>query len=136
MGRDAPDCRGRLRTDKDGKYSFKAIVPVAYPIPEDVSQLQDHLAFEDLISFDPQGPVGDLLRGLGRHNMRPNHLHFIVHATGYHTLVTAIYPEGDAYLASDAVFGVKKSLVVVSYLILILSRNRNSEHVLLGISRY
>ncbi|KAF7980543.1 hypothetical protein HWV62_37685 [Athelia sp. TMB] len=91
--RDGPDCRGRLRTDKDGKYSFKAVVPVAYPIPGD-------------------GPVGDLLKVMGRHNMRPNHLHLKVQAPGYHTLVTALYPEGDSYLASDPVFGVKKSLVV------------------------
>lgn len=35
--RDAPDCRGRLRTDKDGRYSYRAVVPVAYPIPGDVS---------------------------------------------------------------------------------------------------
>jgi hypothetical protein len=71
-----------------------AIVPVAYPIPGD-------------------GPVGDLLVQLGRHNMRPNHLHLMVTADGYAPLTTALYPEGDVYLASDAVFGVKKSLVVV-----------------------
>jgi len=91
--RDGPDCRGRFRTDKDGKYSFKGVVPVAYPIPGD-------------------GPVGDLLEVLGRHNMRPNHLHLMIQAAGYHTLVTALYPEGDSYLSSDPVFGVKKSLVV------------------------
>jgi len=91
--RDGPDCRGRFRTDKDGKYSFKAVVPVAYPIPGD-------------------GPVGELLKIFGRHNMRPNHLHLMIQAKGYRTLVTALYPEGDSYLASDPVFGVKKSLVV------------------------
>jgi len=91
--RDVPDCRGRLRTDKDGKYSYRAVVPVAYRIPGD-------------------GPVGELLVRLQRHNMRPNHLHLVVEAPGYHKLVTALYPEGDKYLASDAVFGVKKSLVV------------------------
>ena len=46
--------------------------------------------------------------------MRPNHLHLMIEAPGYHKLITAVYPEGDEWLASDAVFGVKKSLVVVS----------------------
>ena len=32
-----PDCRGRLVTDKGGKYGYRAVVPVAYAIPEDVS---------------------------------------------------------------------------------------------------
>jgi len=92
-GREKPDCRGRLRTDKDGKYGYRAVVPVAYPIPGD-------------------GPVGELLLTLNRHNMRPNHLHLMIEAPGYQTLTTALYPEGDGWLSSDAVFGVKKSLVV------------------------
>jgi protocatechuate 3,4-dioxygenase beta subunit len=61
-----------------------------------------------------QGPVGDLLQTIGRHNIRPNHLHMMIDAPGFRKLTTALYPEGDAYLASDPVFGVKKSLVVVS----------------------
>ena len=64
-----------------------------------------------------QGPVGELLAALGRHNMRPNHLHLMVEAPGHQKLVTSLYPEGDEWLASDAVFGVKKSLVVVSFLL-------------------
>ncbi|KZT01219.1 aromatic compound dioxygenase [Laetiporus sulphureus 93-53] len=91
--RDKPDCRGRLKTDKDGRYEYRAVVPVAYPIPGD-------------------GPVGEMLLKLQRHNMRPNHLHLMIEAPGYNTLTTALYPEGDQYLSSDAVFGVKKSLVV------------------------
>ncbi|OSX60822.1 hypothetical protein POSPLADRAFT_1040249 [Postia placenta MAD-698-R-SB12] len=91
--RDKPDCRGRLRTDKDGKYGYRAVVPVAYPIPGD-------------------GPVGAMVVKLGRHNMRPNHLHMMIEAPGFNKLTTALYPEGDQWLSSDAVFGVKKSLVV------------------------
>lgn len=93
--RTVADCRGRLRSDSEGKYGYRAVVPVPYPIPGD-------------------GPVGELLLTLGRHNMRPNHLHLMVEAPGYRKLTTALYPEGDAYLTSDSVFGVKKSLVVVS----------------------
>jgi len=88
-----PDCRGRLRSRDDGTYAYRAIVPVAYPIPGD-------------------GPVGDLLKALGRHNFRPAHLHVMIEAPGYETLVTALYPEGDKFLKSDAVFGVKKTLIV------------------------
>ena len=58
--------------------------------------------------------MGELLLTLGRHNLRPSHLHMMIDAPGFHKLTTALYPEGDAILASDAVFGVKKSLVVVS----------------------
>ncbi|OJA14964.1 hypothetical protein AZE42_03216 [Rhizopogon vesiculosus] len=91
--RSHPDCRGRLRSDDDGRFGYRAVVPVAYPVPGD-------------------GPVGELLLLLGRHNMRPNHLHITVEAPGFHKLVTALYPEGCDYIVSDCVFGVKKSLVV------------------------
>ncbi|KAG9016060.1 hypothetical protein FRB90_003687 [Tulasnella sp. 427] len=91
--RQEPDCRGRLRSQEDGSYAFRGIVPVAYPIPGD-------------------GPVGDLLKSLGRHNYRPAHLHIMIEAPGFETLVTALYPRGDKYLKSDAVFGVKTSLIV------------------------
>jgi len=93
LNRDKPDCRGRLKSDEEGRFQFRAVVPVAYPIPGD-------------------GPVGQLLIKMKRHNMRPAHLHMMVEAKGYETLVTSFYPEGDDWLASDAVFGVKKSLVV------------------------
>ena len=83
-----------MRTDADGRFGYRAIVPVAYPIPGD-------------------GPVGELLIRLGRHNMRPNHIHMMLEAPGYKKLVTSLYPSGDKYLFSDAVFGVKKSLIVV-----------------------
>jgi protocatechuate 3,4-dioxygenase beta subunit len=37
--RDHPDCRGRLRSDSEGRYGYRAVVPVAYPIPGDVRNL-------------------------------------------------------------------------------------------------
>ena len=58
--------------------------------------------------------MAELLLALGRHNVRPSHLHMMIDAPGFHKLTTALYPEGDAYLSSDVVFGVRKSLVVVS----------------------
>ncbi|KIJ40900.1 hypothetical protein M422DRAFT_60522 [Sphaerobolus stellatus SS14] len=91
--RQGPDCRGRLKSDAEGRYQYRAVVPVSYPIPGD-------------------GPVGTLLELVHRHNNRPSHLHMMVEKKGYHKLVTALYPEGDPYLTSDTVYGVKKSLVV------------------------
>jgi protocatechuate 3,4-dioxygenase beta subunit len=84
--------RGKFLTDADGKYWFRSVKPAAYPIPDD-------------------GPVGDLLRVTGRHPMRPAHIHFMINADGYERLITHIFVEGDEYLDSDAVFGVKNSLV-------------------------
>ena len=85
--------RGWLRSGPDGEYRFWSLRPTPYPIPDD-------------------GPVGDLLAATGRGPMRPAHLHFKVTAPGYRTLVTHIFVAGDPHLASDAVFGVKDSLVV------------------------
>lgn len=85
--------RAHLFTDEDGGYGFWGVAPTPYPIPYD-------------------GPVGDLLTAAGRGPMRPAHLHFMVTAPGYRRLVTHIFVRGDTYQHSDAVFGVKESLVV------------------------
>lgn len=85
--------RAKLHTDGQGRYAFRTIKPVSYPIPTD-------------------GPVGKMLLELARHPYRPAHIHFMLTAPGYEKLVTHIFPAGDPYLDSDAVFGVKDSLVV------------------------
>jgi protocatechuate 3,4-dioxygenase beta subunit len=85
--------RGTFSTDERGEYEFRTILPVSYPIPSD-------------------GPAGQLLQGLGRHPFRPAHVHFMISAPGYRKLVTHLFLKGDKYLESDAVFGVKPSLVV------------------------
>jgi hydroxyquinol 1,2-dioxygenase len=85
--------RGHLYTDEDGSYRFWAIEPTPYPIPHD-------------------GPVGRLLAATGRSPMRASHLHFMVEASGYRTLVTHIFVRGDEQLNSDSVFGVRDSLVM------------------------
>lgn len=84
--------RGVFVTGPDGRYWFQGIKPVSYPIPDD-------------------GPVGQLLGRLGRHPYRPAHMHFIISRDGYDTIVTHTFVDGDAYLQSDAVFGVKQSLI-------------------------
>ncbi|UDM52791.1 intradiol ring-cleavage dioxygenase [Cupriavidus sp. MP-37] len=85
--------RGRYRTDADGYYAIRTIVPVSYPVPTD-------------------GPVGRMLNATGRHPWRPAHLHFMIDAPGHRKLVTHLFNQGDPYLDSDAVFGVKPSLQV------------------------
>ncbi|HXB46414.1 MAG TPA: redoxin domain-containing protein [Streptosporangiaceae bacterium] len=85
--------RGRFRSAADGSYDLWTVKPVSYPIPDD-------------------GPVGELLAVTGRHNMRPAHFHVIASADGYQSVVTELYTDDDPYLGSDAVFGVKPSLVV------------------------
>jgi catechol 1,2-dioxygenase len=84
--------RGLFRTDADGRYWFRSVVPRYYAIPDD-------------------GPVGQLLGATGRHPYRPAHLHFIVTAPGYRPVTTHVFPAESPYLDSDAVFGVKDSLV-------------------------
>ena len=84
--------RGRLHTDGEGRYRFWSVKPEPYPIPYD-------------------GPVGDLLRAAGRSPMRPAHVHFMVQADGHATLITHVFAEGDEYLDTDAVFGVKETLI-------------------------
>ncbi|MFC5695839.1 intradiol ring-cleavage dioxygenase [Pseudomonas sp. GCM10022186] len=86
--------RGRYRTDEEGRFAIRTIVPVSYPIPTD-------------------GPVGRLLQASDRHPWRPAHLHFMVMGEGRRTLVTHLFNHDDPYLESDVVFGVKDSLKVV-----------------------
>ncbi|KAI0448116.1 Intradiol ring-cleavage dioxygenase [Xylaria telfairii] len=92
---DQPDMnlRGRFRTDQDGRYEMYALRPTAYPIP-----------------FD--GPAGRLLNLLDRHPYRPAHIHFIVTAEGHRSLVTQVFDNEDKYTSDDAVFAVKKELLV------------------------
>jgi len=84
--------RGHLFSDEEGRFRFWSVRPEAYPIPDD-------------------GPVGELLEATNRGPMRPAHVHFMVEAPGYEKLTTHVFEDGDEHLDSDAVFGVKDSLV-------------------------
>ncbi len=90
---DGTNLRARFRSGADGGFSFRCVKPESYPVPHD-------------------GPVGKMLVATGRHPMRPGHLHFMIEAPGYDKLVTHLFVKGDEYLDSDAVFGVKRSLIV------------------------
>jgi hydroxyquinol 1,2-dioxygenase len=85
--------RGLFRADEQGRYWFRTVVPSHYPIPTD-------------------GPVGCLLAATGRHPYRPAHVHFIVSAEGYDEVTTHAFVAGGPYIDSDAVFAVKKGLLV------------------------
>jgi hydroxyquinol 1,2-dioxygenase len=84
--------RALLSTDEDGRFWYRSITPRYYPVPTD-------------------GPCGEILRGAHRSPMRPEHIHFWLHADGYQPLITMLFRDGDPYLNNDAVFGVKRSLV-------------------------
>jgi len=87
-----PSLRARFITDDDGRFAFRTILPCSYPIPID-------------------GPVGELILASQRHPMRPAHVHFLVDAPGYEPLITHVFIEGDRYLETDVVFGVKDDLI-------------------------
>jgi hydroxyquinol 1,2-dioxygenase len=84
--------RGRLITGPDGTFYCFTARPSPYPVPND-------------------GPVGKMLEAQGRHPFRPEHVHFMIQAPGYRTLVTHIFAADGQYLDSDVVFGVKNSLI-------------------------
>jgi len=90
---DRMQVRGRFRTDTAGRYAFRTVKPIGYSVPTD-------------------GPVGVMLDRMRRHAMRPAHVHFMIQASGYEPLITHLFVAGDRYLDSDAVFGVKSSLIV------------------------
>jgi hydroxyquinol 1,2-dioxygenase len=84
--------RGVFRSDAQGRVRFRSVAPTAYPVPTD-------------------GPVGRLLQATGRHPWRPAHIHFRIRAEGFAPLITHLFRDGDEYLDSDVVFGVRSSLI-------------------------
>jgi len=84
--------RGKFTTDAEGKISFRSLKPIGYPIPIN-------------------GPVGDLLREQGRHNLRPAHIHFLIFKPGYKTQFSQVYSSDDPNVETDVQFGVWRSLI-------------------------
>ena len=85
--------RGRFVTDAEGLFRFRSIRPAGYPIPID-------------------GPVGQLLAAQERHNLRPAHLHAMIHKAGFKTIASQLYSDDDPVLETDVQFGVTRALVV------------------------
>jgi|KBSMisStandDraft_5_1062788.scaffolds.fasta_scaffold03074_6 catechol 1,2-dioxygenase len=88
----AGNLRGVFTSDQHGAYWLRTVKPHCYEIPKD-------------------GPVGKLLEQLGRHPMRAAHIHFIVRASGFESVITQVFDPDCPYLEEDAVFGVKRSLI-------------------------
>jgi hydroxyquinol 1,2-dioxygenase len=84
--------RATLITDIDGRFGCRSVLPKSYPIPMD-------------------GPVGRMMRATRRSPMRPAHIHFAIQKVGFDPLVTHVFVEGDEFLESDAVFGVRSSCI-------------------------
>ncbi|ALL67746.1 3'-RNA processing protein [Paraburkholderia caribensis MBA4] len=84
--------RRSVRTDENGTYSFRSVVPIGYSVP-------------------PEGKTQQLLDLLGRHGHRPAHIHFFVSAPGFRKLTTQINIEGDPYLWDDFAFATREGLV-------------------------
>lgn len=85
--------RAHIFSDAEGNYRFWGLTPTPYPIPYD-------------------GPVGKMLEAVSRSPYRASHLHFMVTAPEFRTLVTHIFVRGDELLERDSVFGVKESLIM------------------------
>ena len=84
--------RGTFTTGPDGGFSFRSVKPSGYPVPVD-------------------GPVGALLRAQARHNLRPAHIHFLVHKPGFKTIASQVYDSEDPHLETDSQFGVTNALI-------------------------
>jgi catechol 1,2-dioxygenase len=84
--------RGTFVTNAQGHVGFRSVKPAGYPIPV-------------------SGPVGDLLRAQGRHNMRPAHIHFLIHKAGFKTQFSQVYSSDDPHLETDVQFGVTQALI-------------------------
>jgi catechol 1,2-dioxygenase len=85
--------RGRLRTNEDGSFEVRTILPPPYEIPKD-------------------GPTGHVLSGLGRHFFRPAHLHLKVRAPDREELTSQLYFAGGDYLHNDVANAVRDGLVL------------------------
>ena len=85
--------RRRIRTDADGRYAFRSIVPAGYGCP-------------------PGGATLTLLDRLGRHGQRPAHIHFFISAPGCRHLTTQVNLSDDAYLHDDFAYATREHLIV------------------------
>ncbi|MGN7715143.1 dioxygenase family protein [Agrobacterium radiobacter] len=83
--------RGKFMTDERGRFWFRTVKMVGYPIPVD-------------------GVVGRLLKAQGRHPYRPAHLHALIFKHRYKTLISQVFDPSDPNIESDVQFGVTAAL--------------------------
>ena len=82
--------RGKFTTDADGRFAFRSVMMVGYPIPTD-------------------GVVGRLLKAQSRHPYRPAHLHALIFKPGFKVLISQVYDPNDPHIDSDVQFGVTQA---------------------------
>jgi len=85
--------RGQVRTDEEGRYEIRTVIPGPYTIPLD-------------------GPTGKMTAAAGWSPWRPAHVHLIVSAENYEPLVTQLFIDTSDYLDSDVASAVKDQLIV------------------------
>ena len=86
--------RGKLITDKNGRFCVKGSIPGEYPITR-----------------ERHGPTGSLIASLGGQGRRPRHVHQKYRKPGFQTLTTQAYFAGSKYLDEDPVESVFDDLV-------------------------
>jgi catechol 1,2-dioxygenase len=84
--------RGKFTTDADGRFSFRSVMMIGYPIPTN-------------------GVVGRLLKAQDRHPYRPAHLHALIFKSGFKVLTSQVYDPADPHIDSDVQFGVTSALI-------------------------
>ncbi|MCS3891831.1 catechol 1,2-dioxygenase [Bradyrhizobium japonicum USDA 38] len=84
--------RGKFTTDQDGRFAFRSVMMVGYPIPTN-------------------GVVGRLLEAQSRHPFRPAHLHALIFKPGFKVLISQVYDPADPHIDSDVQFGVTQALI-------------------------
>ena len=84
--------RGKFTTDSDGRFSFRSVMMVGYPIPTN-------------------GVVGRLLKAQDRHPYRPAHLHALIFKEGFKVLISQVYDPNDPHIDDDVQFGVTRALI-------------------------
>ncbi|AJA59775.1 catechol 1,2-dioxygenase [Bradyrhizobium japonicum] len=84
--------RGKFTTDQDGRFAFRSVMMVGYPIPTN-------------------GVVGSLLVAQSRHPYRPAHLHALIFKPGFKVLISQVYDPADPHIDSDVQFGVTQALI-------------------------
>jgi catechol 1,2-dioxygenase len=82
--------RGKLTTDENGRFWFRSVMMVGYPIPTD-------------------GVVGRLLKAQNRHPFRPAHLHALIVKEGFRVLISQVYNSADPRIEDDVQFGVTRA---------------------------
>jgi catechol 1,2-dioxygenase len=90
--------RGRLRTDREGRFEVRTIAPPPYEIPKD-------------------GPTGIVLDALGRHFFRPAHLHVKLRHPYFGERTSQLYFKDGQYLDSDVANAVREELVITAELV-------------------